>query len=353
MLLSELAEALANCMKPPQCKPCDRFAQWAIGGVEHGYGTKRLIKASRGVVICAGGFGANYSMVMEHCPHYKDCMSLGTLADDGSGIRLGLSVGGSVTGMKYGSAWKFTYPPEAFLKTVQVGTDGTRLGNEDVYGARLTNNMVKAGGEAWLVMDSKVWNEARCDMSTSNTFVIFQKIFCWLNLHVNRQKADDLEALALKCGLPEKALRNTIERYNALCDKGEDTEFRKASKFLSPMRAAPYYAIKFSNARTLWFTPFLTLGGLRVEFSTGRLLDEGGNPIEGVYAAGRSASGIPATSYVSGLSIADAVFAGRRAARHAAGMPSGLPEFSGVKSNGLNGNNGLNGQNGHKRSRDS
>jgi len=325
MLLSELAEALANCMKPPQCKLCDAFAQWAIGGVEAAYGTKQWLKAGRGVVLCAGGFGANISMVMEHCPQYRDCMSLGTLADDGSGIKLGLSVGGKVQGMQNGSAWKFTYPPEAFLKSVQVGMDAKRLGNEDVYGARLTNNMVQAGGEAWLVMDQKVYDEAKHDMATSQTMVIFQWLFCGVNLYFNRQKANDLASLARKCGLPEQHLQETIERYNSLCEKGKDTEFGKASKFMAPLRAPPYYAVKFSNARTLWFTPFLTLGGLTVEFETGRLVETGGKPIEGVYAAGRTAAGIPATSYVSGLSIADSVFAGRRAARHAAGEATGLP----------------------------
>ena len=41
VLLSELAEALGSCMKPPQTKPCDRFAQWTIRGVEDSFGTRR------------------------------------------------------------------------------------------------------------------------------------------------------------------------------------------------------------------------------------------------------------------------------------------------------------------------
>ena len=39
--------------------------------------------------------------------------------------------------------------------------------------------------------------------------------------------------------------------------------------------------------------------------------------MEGLYAAGRTAAGC-SRSYVSGLSLADCVFSGRRAARHAA-----------------------------------
>ncbi|WP_159083087.1 hypothetical protein [Lysinibacillus sp. 2017] len=38
----------------------------------------------------------------------------------------------------------------------------------------------------------------------------------------------------------------------------------------------------------------------------------------GLYAAGRTAVGICSNSYISGLSLADGMFSGRRAARHIA-----------------------------------
>ena len=43
-----------------------------------------------------------------------------------------------------------------------------------------------------------------------------------------------------------------------------------------------------------------------------------GGTIAGLYAAGRSAVGICSNSYVSGLSIADCIFSGRRAGGDAA-----------------------------------
>jgi 3-oxo-5alpha-steroid 4-dehydrogenase len=42
-----------------------------------------------------------------------------------------------------------------------------------------------------------------------------------------------------------------------------------------------------------------------------------------LYAAGRSAVGLCSRSYVSGLSLADCVFSGRRAGRHAAAAAAG------------------------------
>ena len=62
----------------------------------------------------------------------------------------------------------------------------------------------------------------------------------------------------------------------------------------------------------------LTLGGLTVAEDTGQVLREDGSIVGGLYAAGRTAVGLCSNSYVSGLSLADCVFSGRRAGKHAA-----------------------------------
>jgi len=68
-----------------------------------------------------------------------------------------------------------------------------------------------------------------------------------------------------------------------------------------------------------WPTPCMSLGGVRVDGETGRAISRAtGKPMRGLYAAGKSAVGIASNYYVSGLSLGDAVFAGRRAARSAA-----------------------------------
>jgi 3-oxo-5alpha-steroid 4-dehydrogenase len=58
------------------------------------------------------------------------------------------------------------------------------------------------------------------------------------------------------------------------------------------------------------------MGGLIVNEETGQVKDDDGNDIEGLYAAGRTAVGIPSWLYMSGLSIADCVFSGLRVADH-------------------------------------
>ena len=56
------------------------------------------------------------------------------------------------------------------------------------------------------------------------------------------------------------------------------------------------------------------MGGLAVDEATGQVKGEQGDLIKGLYAAGRTAVGIPSYLYMSGLSIADCIFSGLRAA---------------------------------------
>jgi 3-oxo-5alpha-steroid 4-dehydrogenase len=56
----------------------------------------------------------------------------------------------------------------------------------------------------------------------------------------------------------------------------------------------------------------LTLGGLKVTEETGEVLNLEGKDIRGLYAAGRTSVGVCSIIYVSGPSIADCIFSGRR-----------------------------------------
>ena len=93
----------------------------------------------------------------------------------------------------------------------------------------------------------------------------------------------------------------------------------KPADLVRPQDQPPYSMIDYSiRPRLLNPAPVLTLGGLVVDHGTGQVLRPDGTAVPGLYAAGRSAVGLCSRSYVSGLSIADCVFSGRRAGRHAA-----------------------------------
>jgi 3-oxo-5alpha-steroid 4-dehydrogenase len=85
---------------------------------------------------------------------------------------------------------------------------------------------------------------------------------------------------------------------------------------MQTLGTAPYSLIDVSVRSSVSFPcPTMTLGGLVVDERTGQVLREDGSAVPRLYAAGRTAAGICSSSYVSGLSIADCVYSGRRAGR--------------------------------------
>lgn len=97
----------------------------------------------------------------------------------------------------------------------------------------------------------------------------------------------------------------------------------------TPITHGPCYGIDISIRPTgPYLSPGLTLGGLQVEEHSGLVRTEGGQTIASLNAAGRNAVGICSTSYISGLSLADCVFSGRRAGEHAATRSAAEPSGS-------------------------
>ncbi|MBO0873171.1 MAG: FAD-binding protein, partial [Pseudonocardia sp.] len=126
--------------------------------------------------------------------------------------------------------------------------------------------------------------------------------------------------VAARAGVDAAGLRATVEAHNAAARAGRPDPAGKPPEFVTPLERPPYSLLDVSIRRSAWYPcPMLTLGGLAVAEDTGAVLraDAAGGSIPGLYAAGRTAVGLCSRSYVSGLSLADCVFAGRRAGRAA------------------------------------
>ena len=293
-----------------------------------------LVRARGGVVIAAGGFVFNRAMMRRFARAYARCMPLGTAGDDGAGIRLGESAGGGLTSMSSCAASRFYSPPLALSEGLLVNTRGERICDETLYGATLSRQIAEQpGGLAHLVVDSRMVRLARAQMKEEERLrdhslgdivsgrmnaLIFRKAMALSNLRLNRKRAVSLAGLARKCRLPPETLTATVAAYNRAIEQGAPDAMGKEAGLRSPILEPPFYAIDCRLGSQLFPAPCLTLGGLRVEGSTGQVLAEQGSPIPGLYAAGRSAAGICAESYVSGLSLADCIFSGRNAGRSAA-----------------------------------
>jgi len=291
--------------------------RWMIEKLERNYSEPFTMQARKGVVISSGGFYYNRNMVERHAPDYLSGIPLGTIGDDGSGILLGESAGGSTALMNSISGWRFVNPPQAFIKGILVDQQGKRICNEMLYGAQLAERiMTLAGGKAWLIIDRALFKQALKELGPSHA-MWFQSVSALVFMYVARSKSHSLEVLAGKLGMPALALSHAIGDYNRQAGSGETDSLGKPEEFFKPLGVGPYYALNCSTD-SLMACPTLSLGGLRVDETTGEVLDGSDSPIRGLYAAGRSAVGVASRSYVSGLSIADCIFSGRRAGRHAA-----------------------------------
>ncbi len=281
-----------------------------IAALESRRGRVTRIRARRGVVLAAGGFVTNKEMLREHAPEFRGGLPLGTQGDDGSGIRLGLEAGGSADRLSTVSAWRFLTPPSALLRGILVDASGERFVDESSYGAAIGERLVRErGGRAWLLVDDATLRTARRQVGTETLW--FQRLTAHYLLRVALVRGATVEDVARRAGIDPAGLASTVEKYG----RGEDA-FGKHPDLVAPLRG-PYALIDCSyGPRPGYPCPMLTLGGLRVDEETGQVLG-----VPGLYAAGRTAVGICSNSYVSGLSLADCVFSGRRAGRHVAETP--------------------------------
>jgi 3-oxo-5alpha-steroid 4-dehydrogenase len=279
--------------------------------------------ARKGVILSAGGFIFNKEMVKKHNPIFLRCLPLGTFGDDGSGIRLGESAGGATAYMDKMSAWRFYVPPEALMQGVLVNRDGKRICSEDLYGGKQGEYVVNNDGDAYLIIDSDTFNETVSHLG--DQCAAFQKLTQIPSVRVTRKKAPSFSELAKKIGVSPEGLEATMKQYNEIAAKGGPDPLGKMEKRFKPQVKPPFYALDcslkgFKDTLTKLALPTaaLTLGGLAVDEQTGQVKRQDGSSVEGLYAAGRNAVGLCSNSYfASGTSIADCVFAGRRAAQHA------------------------------------
>lgn len=276
--------------------------------LEMEYARPLRVRASKGVVLSAGGFIFNREMVARHAPKYKMTMRLGTAGCDGSGIRLGLSVGAVADKLNHVSAWRFINPPIAWPKGIAINTKGERFCNEQVYGAKLGVEMCEFhDGKAWLVLDKKLRKTAIREALFGGLW-FFQSVPALLLMLIAKRARTPL-ALGQKLGVDGAALERTVSAYNSAIAGKQPDPLLKSDDYRAPLQDK-FYALDIGAHMSC---PAITLGGLRVDETTGGVLDAQGGSIPGLYAAGRTAIGIASNRYVSGLSLADCLWSGRRA----------------------------------------
>jgi 3-oxosteroid 1-dehydrogenase len=282
-------------------------------------------RARHGVVLATGGFDHNREMRAKHHPLVPRDWSMGAPSNTGDGIQAGEAVGAATDLMD--DAW---WMPGLELSSTRVGTllferqipgqfivngAGRRYTNEAGPYTDFVHDMLdgeRAGIShipSWLIIDDRSWRTSMfaghlpLPRVPAPVPVGHALPKAWVDSGVVK-KADTWPALAAAIGVPERALGETVERFNAFARAGRDEDFHRGESVydnyygdprlpnpnLHPVDQPPYYAFKLVPG------DLGTKGGL-VTDADARVLRPDGSVIAGLYATGNTSASVMGTSY--------------------------------------------------------
>lgn len=285
------------------------------------------------VIIATGGFESNEQLVREHWPSTKtlpDTLLIGAgQFATGGGLELATAVGAAltrmdrqliyVTGMpsprdSTGKRGLLALNPAAIM----VDAQGHRFINEAGPAKDIESHLLAQDSPGhWLVFDEAGREQL---MIRGGPWLTGQLIEDEIMTNPGLvSQAPDIVSLAKAAGLPGDALTATVARYNSLVEAGEDTDHQRfgdtAVQVPSPaLETPPFYAIQlFPMTRK-------SMGGLAVDHDA-RVLDESGQPIDGLYAAGEvtGIAGLNGSHGGSGTFLGPSLLMGRIAGQTAVG----------------------------------
>jgi 3-oxo-5alpha-steroid 4-dehydrogenase len=202
-----------------------------------------------------------------------------------------------------------------------VNQNGQRFVNEAAYSVVVGGAILEqpGGGKAYLILRAAdFWEGVRRSFSPGKGNFWVWGAPALLNVAMGgTRRGANLETLARKIGVDAAGLVKTVADFDARANQGAADPLGKMQDMMKPLSGGPYYAVNTSVDNRYAPMPAFTMGGLDVDEETGMVKRADGRVIRGLYAAGRVAVGLCSNGYVSGLSIADIVFSGRRAARAA------------------------------------
>ena len=280
----------------------------AVGIKATGKDGHKVTINAKSVVIATGGFGANAEMVEKYKPELKGFATTNAEGAQGQGIDMATAVGAATVDMDQIQIHPTVHIEEdgnAHLITEGLRGDGAILVNAEgkrFYDEVSTRDKVSAAiiaqpdKSAWLVVDqSMVDKSAVIAGYIKSGYTVTGATY---------------EELAKAMGVDEATFVSTMNTWNQAVEAKSDAEFNRTS-FANPLTAAPYYAIKITPA------VHHTMGGIVIN-PKAEVLNEKGEVISGLFAAGEVTGGVHGANRLGGNAVADFVVFGRIAGQSAA-----------------------------------
>ena len=270
----------------------------AVGVKATGASGETVTVNAKAVVLATGGFGANLDMVVKYKPELKGFMTTNAPGIQGQGIEMAQAIGAATVDMDQIQIHPTVEANTAALITEGLRGDGAILINEegkrfiDEVGTRdvvSAAEIAQTGSYSWLVVD-----QAMVDASS----VIQGYIKKGYTV-----TGATYEELGKAMGVDAAAFAETMEKWNGYVEAKNDPDFGRTS-FANPLNTAPYYAIKVTAG------VHHTMGGLKINANT-EVLNEKGEVIPGLFAAGEVTGGVHGANRLGGNAVADFTVFGR------------------------------------------
>ena len=274
-------------------------ANGAAAGIKATGSTGETVTVNaKAVVLTTGGFGANLDMVVKYKPELKGFMTTNAAGIQGQGIEMAQAIGAATVDMDQIQIHPTVEANTAALITEGLRGDGAILINEegqrfiDEVGTRdvvSAAEIAQTGSYSWLVVD-----QAMVDASS----VIQGYIKKGYTV-----TGATYEELGEAMGVDAAAFAETMEKWNGYVEAKNDPDFGRTS-FANPLNTAPYYAVKVTAG------VHHTMGGLKINANT-EVLNEKGEVIPGLFAAGEVTGGVHGANRLGGNAVADFTVFGR------------------------------------------
>ena len=270
----------------------------AVGVKATGASGETVTVNAKAVVLASGGFGANLDMVVKYKPELKGFMTTNAPGIQGQGIEMAEAIGAATVDMDQIQIHPTVEANTAALITEGLRGDGAILINEegqrfiDEVGTRdvvSAAEIAQTGSYSWLVVD-----QAMADASS----VIQGYIKKGYTV-----TGATYEELGKAMGVDAAAFAETMEKWNGYVEAKNDPDFGRTS-FANPLNTAPYYAVKVTAG------VHHTMGGLKINANT-EVLNEKGEVIPGLFAAGEVTGGVHGANRLGGNAVADFTVFGR------------------------------------------
>jgi len=303
-----------------------------LTGVEAEGKDSRLAIDAKAVIIATGGYSGNKELLKKHYPHYTESMRLYGLPNMGDGLHMAREAGAATEGLGtvltmgpffQGSLYVHAVAVEP--NVMWVNSRGGRFINEAYDVSSETANALnrQPGKISYTLFDESIkqgFIEAGLIRGADSHYPVGTKMADldeYLRKEVRSGNAvisRSWEEIAVWMGADFETLNESVSHYNRCCAQHLDDLCYKDRRFLDPLQAPPFYALRCCQAF------HGTIGGIKINHRM-EVLDTLDHPIPGLFAMGNDTGGWVSDTYcfvLTGSALAFALNSGRIAGENAA-----------------------------------